>query len=264
MTNGKALVSGSFLLLAALALVGCSNGNNHSGNGSNTGNSSTPGQAQGVYVGTTSNGLTFNAIVLPDDIFYAIYGNTSGNVFSVCGMATGQGTSNNGKYTATENDFAYCSGSSNVYSGTVSATYSAGSTLNGSMTENNNSLTFTGTAPTGSLYNYSAAALISAISGSWSGSLTDGESATVSIDSLGNATGISSGGCSFTGTITPDGSNKNFFNVSLTFGASPCLMPNQTATGIAVSYLLSDGVTNQFLAGVSSGTSMGIVFAAQR
>ena len=72
------------------------------------------------------------------------------------------------------------------------------------------------------------------------------------------------GGCSFTGTITPDGSNKNFFDVSLTFGVSPCLMPNQKATGIAVNYLLSDGMTNQFLAGVSSGNSMGMVFAAER
>jgi len=193
-------------------------------------------------VGTTSNGFTFNAIVLPNDMFYAIYGNTSGNVFNVCGMATGQGASNNGKYTATENDFADCSGSSNMYSGTMSAAYTAGSTLNGSMAENNNSVTFTGTAPTGSLYNYNAAALLSAISGPWSGSLTDGESATVTIDSVGNATGISSGGCSFTGTITPDGSNKNFFDVSLTFGGSPCVVPNQKAAGIAVNYLLSDGV----------------------
>ena len=67
MSNVKTLVSSSFLLMAALALVGCGNGNNNHG-----GNSSTSGRAQGVYVGTTSNGLTYNAIVLPDDMFYAI------------------------------------------------------------------------------------------------------------------------------------------------------------------------------------------------
>src|SRR5215472_3562465 len=136
MTKGKVLVSGALLLLASLALVGCSNSKSNPGtNSSAGGNTSTPGQAQGVYVGTTSNGFTFNAIVLPNDMFYAIYGNTSGNVFNVCGMATGQGASNNGKYTATENDFADCSGSSNMYSGTMSAAYTAGSTLNGSMAE---------------------------------------------------------------------------------------------------------------------------------
>jgi hypothetical protein len=265
MTKGKVLLGGSLLLFASLAFVGCSNSkSSQSTNSSGGGNTSTPGQAQGVYEGTTSNGLTFNAIVLPNDMFYAIYGNTSGNAFNVCGMATGQGASNNGKYTANENDFTYCSGSSNVYSGSVTATYTTGTTLNGSMTENNNPVTFTGTAPTASLFSYNAAALLSAISGSWSGSLTDGESATVTIDSLGNATGVSSGGCSFTGTITPDSSNKNFFDISLTFGGSPCVAPDQKASGIAVNYLLSDGVTNQFLAGVSSESSLGVVFAAER
>jgi len=262
MGKGKVLAGGSLLLLAAIALVGCSNGN--SANNSGNGNTATPGQAQGVYAGTTSTGLTFNGIVLPNDMFYAIYGNMSGNTFYVCGMATGQGTSNNGKYTATENDFTYCGGSYNVYSGSVNATYTASSSLNGSMSENSNSVTFTGTAPTNSFYNYNADASLSSISGSWSGSLTDGEAASVSIDSLGNATGISSSGCSFTGTASPSSSNKNFFNVSLTFGGSPCVAPNQTATGIGVNYLLSDGVTNQLLAGVSSGNSLGIVFAAER
>jgi hypothetical protein len=52
--------------------------------------------------------------------------------------------------------------------------------------------------------------------------------------------------------------------VSLTFGASPCSLPNQTATGIAVEYLLSDGVTHQLLAGVTAGTAFGTVFAAVR
>jgi len=97
MGKGKVLAGGSLLLLAAIALVGCSNGN--SANNSGNGNTATPGQAQGVYAGTTSTGLTFNGIVLPNDMFYAIYGNMSGNTFYVCGMATGQGTSNNGKYT---------------------------------------------------------------------------------------------------------------------------------------------------------------------
>jgi hypothetical protein len=72
-----------------------------------------------------------------------------------------------------------------------------------------------------------------------------------------------SSGCSFSGTISPDSSNKNFFDVSLTFGASPCLFPNQTATGVGVEYLLSNGVTHQLLGAVTSGTSFGTVFAAE-
>jgi hypothetical protein len=41
-------------------------------------------------------------------------------------------------------------------------------------------------------------------------------------------------------------------------------LPNQSASGIGVDYLLSDGVTTQLLAAVSSRSSSGIVFAAQR
>lgn len=251
-------------IFASLVLVGCGSGNNAGGsNGSGTSNS-TPGQAQGVYEGTTSVGQTFNGIILPNDTFYAIYGNTIGNVFYVCGIATGQGVSNNGKYTATENDFYYCGGSYNVYSGSVSGTYTPGTSISGTITENGNSETFTGTAPAISLFNYNAAASISAITGSWNGSLTDGETASVNIDSLGNFTGISSLGCSFSGSVASDTSGKNFFDVSLTFGGPPCVLSNRTGTGIGVDYLLSDAVTTQLIAGVSSGSSLGIVFAAER
>jgi hypothetical protein len=185
-------------------------------------------------------------------------------VFFVCGIATGQGASASGKYTATETDFDYCGGSLSVFNGNVKATYTLGSSLSGSLTEGASSETFSGTVPSSSLFDYNSSASLSAIAGSWSGSLTDGESATVNIDSLGNVTGISSDGCSFSATITPDNSGKNFFDISLAFGASPCILANQNASGIAVNYLLSDGVTNQLIAGVTSGSSFGIVFAAQR
>ena len=262
----KARVRGSFLLFLSLALAGCGGGNSSSGgnNSGGGGSTSTPGQAQGVYEGSTSTGLTFDGIILPTDKFYAIYGTTSNNAFFVCGMATGPGSSASGKYNATETDFDYCGGSLSVFNGTVGATYVPGSSINGSITEGGSSDTFSGTAPSNSLFNYNSAASLSAISGSWSGSLTDGESAAVNIDSLGKVTGTSSDGCSFSATITPDNSGKDFFDVSLTFGSSPCSVPNQSATGIAVDYLLSDGVTNQLIAGVSSGNAFGIVFAAQR
>ena len=62
----------------------------------------------------------------------------------------------------------------------------------------------------------------------------------------------------------PDASKKNFYDVSLTFGGSPCAFPNQTANGVGVEYLLSDGVTNQLLVAVAVGNSSGTVFAAER
>jgi hypothetical protein len=93
--------------------------------------------------------------------------------------------------------------------------------------------------------------------------LLDGMTTTITISSTGSVTGSSSG-CSFTGTVVTDSSKKNFYDVSLTFGGSPCALPNQTANGVGVEYLLSDGVTNQLLVAVAVGNSSGTVFAAER
>lgn len=257
------------LALMSLVLVNCSSSGSGSnsgsaGSGNNNSSTSTPGQAQGVYTGNTSTGLTFDAIVLPNDEFYALYGNLSGDIVYICGLATGQGASSSGKYSASENDFDYCGGSLAFYSGSVTATYAPGSSISGSISETGKSESFTGTAPATSLFNYNAPASLASISGSWTGSLTDGESASVTIGSSGSAAGTSSSGCSFSARITPDSSNKNFFDITLTFGSAPCELPNQSASGIGVDYLLSDGVTTQLLAAVSSRSSSGIVFAAQR
>jgi hypothetical protein len=213
-----------------------------------------------VYSGTSSNGYTFETILLPNDKFYAIYGTVSGNTFTVYGMMTGQGTSGSSSYTATINDFFYTGA---VNSGTISASYVAGTSVNGTVTEGSTATSFTGTALPASDFNYNTTASVSAISGTWVGNLLDGISTTVTINSNGTVSGSSSG-CSFTGTVTADSSNKNFFDVSLTFGGSPCSFPNQTATGVGVYYLLSDGVTHQLLAAVNVGTSFGTVFFAQR
>jgi len=247
------------LILCAVSfvLVGC--GTNYGGNGGG-GGGNYAGQAQGVYSGTSSNGYSFSTIVLPNDKFYAIYGTASGNSLLLYGLVTGQGTSGSGTYTASVTDFFY-TGATN--SGSISASYVAATSLNGSITENGTAITFTGTSEPASSFTYNTSASLSAITGTWTGTLLDGTTTTVTINSNGSVSGSSSG-CSFSGTVAADSSNKNFFDVSLTFGPSPCLLPNQTSTGIGVEYLLSDGVTHQLLAAVTTGTTFGTVFAAVR
>jgi hypothetical protein len=247
----------STVLALALAFitVGCSSSTK------TTPPASTAGQAQGVFSGTSSDGSSFQSIILPNDTFYAIYGTTSGNVFYISGMMTGQGASNNGKYTATVTDFT---NSGTTLTGSVAATYVTGTSISGTVSESGNSnVSFSGTVASTSSFNYSNAALLSDISGTWTGTLMDGSTAIVNIDASGTFSGSDSG-CSFSGSMTPDSSGKNFFDISLTYGASPCLSPNQTQVGIGVDYLLSDGVTHQLLAGVASGTSFGTVFVANR
>jgi len=226
-----------------------------------SGNASTAGQAQGVYSGSSSDGSVFDAIVLPNDTFYAIYGTVIGNVFYIGGTMSGQGTSSNGAYTASVTDFYYTGA---VYQGSVTASYVPGSSLKGTLSVNGTSISFTGSSLPASSFNYSTSASLSAISGDWTGTLLNGATATVTINGGGSFSGSDSWGCLLSGMITPDSSNRNFFNLSLRFGGSPCLLPNQTASGVAVDYLLSDGMTRQLLASGAVGTSAGTVFAAQR
>jgi hypothetical protein len=139
-----------------------------------------------------------------------------------------------------------------TYTGSVNATYVAGASIAGTVSESGNpNVTFNGAVEPISSFNYSTPALLSSISGAWTWTLMDGSTATVNINTGGTFSGSDSG-CSFSGSMTPDSAGKNFFNISLTYGASPCSSPNQTQAGIAVDYLLSDGVTHQLLAGVSS------------
>jgi len=246
-------------------LVGCGGGGSSSSNTSNPTPATTPqstvGHAQGVYSGTTSSNTAFETIVLPNDSFYGIYGTLSGNVLLVDGMVAGQGTSGSTTFTATVNDFLFTGA---VTPGSINANYVAASSISGTLSEAGSpTVSFSGTAIPASQFNYNTAASLSQISGSWIGTLLDGSTATVNISSSGSFTGSNSG-CSFSGMIAPDSSGKNFFNITMTFGASPCLRPGQSASGVAVDYLLSNGVNRQLLAGLTSGNAFGSAFVATR
>ena len=247
----------------ALVLNGCGGGGVATSNtsaGANTGSQSTVGQAQGVYSGNSSAGSYFESIVLPSDMVYALYGTLSNNTFLVSGMITGQGTSNNGTYSAQVKDFFLTSAG---VSGSLSGTYVAGSSFNGTLTESGSgAVSFTGAPLSSASYNYNMAAQVSTIVGSWNGDLLDGTSATVTVNSDGSFAGTNLG-CLFSGTVVADSSEKNFFDVTIRFGGSPCVLANQSASGIGVSYLLPNGVTRQLIFAGTAG-SFGTVFIAAK
>ena len=234
----KLLANLALPVLMLVGLLGC-------GGGGSSAPAVTP-VIQGVYQGTSSNGKTLNALVLEDGSFWNIYGIPSGSAISVQGVATGSSSASNGAFTIAFKDF-YAPGISPV-SGTGSGAYS-GSNLLGTLTEDGVTGSFSLTAPLTTNYNYNTPASISSITGSWSGGLLDGASASVNILATGTVTGTSSLGCSFTGTISSRPSGKNVFNISLTFGAAPCALPNQTASGVALTYPLDNG-KNQLVGGL--------------
>jgi len=219
---------------------------------------SNPGPAPGAYFGTDSIGETFEALLLPNNKVYALYGTKSANVFTISGMITGTGSSANGSFSAPITDYYY---TGSIYTGTVSATYVSGTSISGTVMDSGvGTTTFTASALPTSQYNFATSASLANLIGTWNGFLFGDIAASVTITSNGSFSG-SSQGCSFAGTMTPDSSGMNFLDFSLTYSGNPCLHPNQTQTGIAVDYLLSDGVTRQLLAAVSSSSS-GNVFVA--
>ncbi len=156
------------------------------------------GQAQGVYEGTLSSGDSFDTIVLPNDNFYALYGTYSGDIFSIQGFVFGSGAESGTSFSGSLTDFE--SPGTPVGTANLSATFVVGSSLNGSLTEGGQSVSFTASVPSTTQFNYNTAAQAASIAGQWNGNLLDGESATVTIDGTGNVTGLSSLGCSFSGT----------------------------------------------------------------
>lgn len=216
-----------------------------------------PSSFEGAYLGTTSNSETFEAIILPDNSLYGLYGTTSGNTFSVAGLIRGSGSVSGGTYTGSITDY---SPSGSMYSGTFSATMGS-SGITGTVQDSAvGTLTFTASSIPTAQYNFGTGASLSSITGTWNGQLFGGVSASVVVSSNGIFSG-STQGCSYSGTITPDASGKNYFDFSITYGGSPCLLANQTQTGIAVEYLLSDNVTKQLVAAATS-TIGGDVFIA--
>ena len=226
----------------ALALAGCGGGG---GGGESSGSLSAPSNAsaEGVYEGTTSAGQNFIALILENSELWALYGTDIEGTFLIDGFVQGSGSSNNGSYATTNGkDF----GVYPAVSGALNGTYVAGISISGTLTRDGTSRTFAGAAIDPTDFNYNTPALIADVSGNWSMTDWDGNPVAIAIANNGNLTG-SSGGCSFTGSITPRPSGKNVFNVTVLFGGSPCVLAGQTVYGVAVSSLVEGGPTRQLV-----------------
>lgn len=249
-----------FLALSlCTVLAGCGGGG---GGGSAANPSVSPLAAQGVYQGTTSTGAAFETVVLDDGTYYTLAGSQAGSTFIVSDLLQGQGTSNGSTFSSSDlRDFSY---TGLTQAGTLSATVNPGVNIAGNLTEGGATETFSGSAPANSTYDYNAPADLSTISGNWTLSSLQGASTAVTINTNGTFTGFSQG-CSFNGTLTPRASGKNIFDVAVQFGPSPCVLANQSTSGIALSYLLANATTRQLLvAAVDPTRTYGTVLFGQR
>lgn len=249
----------TLVVLAAAAVLGACGG----GGGDSPPPQSSSNRAEGVYSGTLtgSSSSAFQLLVLENDEYWGLYGASTASNFYVVGFLQGTGASNNGSFTSgNTKDF----GTVPPANGSVNATYVANTSISGTVAAPGGSVTFSGTPIVSSTYVYNSPALITTISGAWRLTALDGSSVALNVASNGAFTG-STGGCSFTGTLSPRASGKNVFNMALTFGAAPCALPNQSGTGVAISYLLSNGVTRQLIiTGVNSARTSGTALFGTR
>lgn len=251
-TSLVALIAISTLLMSA-----CGGGGGDSPAATNSSS-----KAEGVYEGTLSGSSSsvFQLLVLENDEYWGLYGSQVGNTFGVRGFIQGQGTSNNGSFTsANAKDF----GTVPPTSGTITASYVANASLNGSVASSAGSATFSGTSIAPTNYNYNVAAAVGEIAGNWTLGALDGSTVTLSVAAGGSFT-ANSAGCAITGTFTPRASGKNVFDVALTFGGAPCALPGTAGAGVALTYPTAVGTHQLIVAGVDPARTAGTALFGTR
>lgn len=206
-------------LLASALLTGCSGGGG--------GSAPVPAPvttAEGFWSGTASTGPKVALAILENGDTWGVY--TSNNL--IVGALHGTTTSSGTTLTGSGSDFNIPTRT--VTPGTYSGTFASKSNVNITTSSGSN---FTGTYDA----SYDTPASLTSLSGTFSGSgltgSTSAQSATVGISSLGVVSSIGNG-CSAAGTATPRPSNKNIFNVTITFTGTNCALGNgAVTTGIA-------------------------------
>lgn len=241
-------------IVSGLTLSGCGGGS-----GGSTQASTTPTQPvitppDGLYVGTSNAGRTVTGLVLDDGSYYFIY-SAPNNPSLIGGAIQGTGTASGGTFTSRNGVDLNLEGN-NALATTISASYVAGASLNGTVTypSQNFSSTFTTTYSK----NYEAAPSLAAIAGTYTGlgaSTATSEQTSLTVSSSGAITGSSVSSCSLSGSVSPR-SKGNAYNASIAFGGPPCLISGGTFTGIAYfdsaskrlyGVVLNSGRTNGFV-----------------
>lgn len=215
-----------FLIICfTTVLVACNSGGNDS--------SSTPTppppatSAEGLWNGTTSTGRTIGGLVLDDGSSWFLY-SVVGNPTVAAGLVQGNGTSNLGSFTSS-NVIDFNLEGLGILNASIAGAYVQKNSLNGTITyQGGTTGSFTST--------YDAAYELSpdanAVAGTYSAPLADNQTVTVTLLSTGTLSGLSTDGCTFTGSFSPR-AKGNAFNVTVTFGGGVCSNGTETLNGVA-------------------------------
>lgn len=216
------------------------------------------GPIHGSYDGVTNTGRKVSTIFSGSGEIWTIY-TSAENSSVIGGFAYGKSTSSGGKLTASVKDFNL--EGAGVISGSASATYRDGQSIDGSINYPSirETISFSGVYDA----TYNVVAYISNIAGTYKAigvnEFTD-EGVELSIDNDGAITGKGDSGCVFSGSVLVD-PTKHLFTVAIRFGAPPCLYANQDFRGIATYDLGSKTLASMV---VNTGESAGFVLVGEK
>lgn len=190
-----------------------------------------PPSPTGMYKGISNNGRTVTGLVLDDHSFYTFY-SAINNPAIAAGAVQGTIRTDANNFMSTDAVDINIEGLG-IQSATVSGTFDTKQFINGAINypTSRQSVSFTA--------NYSSEFEVtpdpSVIAGKYIVSSPIGNgagTATFTIDGSGNINGKDTSGCTFSGTAKPR-SGGPAYTVTVTFGASPCTFPGNTANGIS-------------------------------
>lgn len=244
------------LLIAsmALALAACGGGG---GDDDAPAPQPTISPAEGLYTGKTAANQDIAGLVLDDGTYYMIYTSLApvslGVIQGKLNAANGNFTSNDGK------DFSVTS--RGIFDVEVSGSYASKGNLNGMVRYR-----ATGqTATFNSTYdkNYELTPSLATLAGTYNGTSVipeGGESATITVATSGAISGTGASGCRIEGTAKPR-ARGNAYDITVTFGPSPCARAGQKMSGVAYYSAEDRGL---IAAGTTADRSAGVLFVGTR
>jgi hypothetical protein len=204
-----------------------------------------PISAAGLYVGKlgASTGVA-SLVILNDGSNWLWYGTETASVSTYNGLIQSDtGISSLTNYTSTG---GVTVGSNPLRSNSsLTGAYVANTSFTGSVTDLNVPYALTLTAPSAVAYQFSEVPLAANIVGNYASA-----SDTFSVGSTGILNGSKPSGCQYFGTVTPKNTGENLYNVTVTYGGSPCDSTQQGATLKGIALLIKTTSGMQFFGAV--------------
>lgn len=248
-TRSIGVIEALALSCLVLALAACGS----SGNGGAATAPSAP-SAEGLWIGSTNDSRSVTGLVLDDGTYWILYSVQHASSLTA-GFVEGSGSSLGGSFSSS-NGIDFNVEGRGINSSTLSASYMAKQSLDGSVTYPTLNQTFTFTTSYNAEYEQTPS--VSAIAGTYVGIASvvgSNELTTVVVNSPGVIAGTGNSGCKFFGTIRPRASG-NVYDLSLSF-SGPC--PSGTSSVSGIGYFDSSA-KRLYLAALNQSRSNGLIF----